>query len=118
MFKKIIFPAVFILFCAVILGLSIRGHPGNPKSNDLNSPYWKDDGPLELSPDRGRFVLTYSLVEDNSFFFSTDLARFTTPDLGYFKGKYVSLFAPGLSYLLIPGYYLGRYFGASQIGAL
>lgn len=108
---------VFFLFCAVILFFSLRGLPGNPTAKELNTQAWKDNGPFELSPERGRFALLYSLVEDNSFSFSTDLARFTVPDLGYFHGKYVSLFAPALSFLLIPGYVFGKAIGISQVGA-
>jgi hypothetical protein len=105
------------LFCAVILSLSIRGILGNPRAENLNDPQWKDEGPMELSPERGRFALMYSLVEDKSFFFSVPLARFAAPDVAQSKGKFVSLFAPALSYIIIPGYLLGKAIGISQIGS-
>src|SRR3989344_175497 len=117
MFKKVILPISTVLFCAFILLLSLRGQAGNPDSGKLNSDIWKDNGPLELSPERGRFALTYSLVEDKSFFFNDRIAHFATPDLGFFNGKYVSLFAPGLSFLIVPGYILGKYLGATQLGS-
>jgi len=85
--------------------------------DDLNSITWKENGPFELSPERGRFALTYSLVEERSLNFSTALARFVTPDLGYWDGKYVSLFAPAVSFLVIPGYLLGKFIGISQVGS-
>lgn len=119
MFKKIFSSAlviVLVLFCGIVLSMSLRGLPGNPTSLELNNNQWKDDGPLELSPERGRFALTYSLIEDKSFFFSLPIARFATPDLGYKNGNFVSLFAPGVSFLVIPGYLLGKIFGASQVG--
>lgn len=97
--------------------LSLRGVSGNPSEFDINSSYWKDNGPFELSPERGRFALTYSLVEDKSFEFNLPIARFATPDLGFINGKYVSLFAPGISFLIIPGYQIGKVFGFSQVGA-
>lgn len=100
-----------------MLSLSLRGNIGNPKEEDLNDIRWKEDGPFELSPQRGRFGLTYSLVENNSPFFSIPLARFITPDLGYINDRYVSLFAPGVSFLIAPGYIVGKYFGASQVGS-
>ena len=110
--------ALLILFCTVILALGIRGLSGNPTADELNSPAWKDSGPLELSPERGRFALLYSIVEDNSLQFSLPIARFATPDLGLSPdGKYVSLFAPAVSFMAIPGYVIGKYFGASQVGA-
>src|SRR3990167_9827779 len=105
---------LLILFCTVILALGIRGLSGNPTAEELNSFQWKDSGPLELSPERGRFALLYSIVEDNSLQFSLPIARFATPDLGLSPdGKYVSLFAPAVSFIAIPGYVIGKYFGAS-----
>ena len=104
------------LFCVLILMLSIRGIAGNPDSYNLNTNFWKEDGPFELSPERGRFALVYSLIEDNSFYFSLDIARFAMPDLGYKNGHFVSLFAPGVSFLVIPGYIIGRFFEAGQVG--
>lgn len=104
-----------IIFC--VLAISVRGLLGVPSISDLNTKVWTDDGPLELSPDRGRFALLYSVVEDQAVHFSLPIARFATPDVGYHEGNYVSLFAPGVSFLAIPGYLLGKYFGASQVGA-
>ena len=59
----------------------------------------------------------YSIVENKSFQFSTDVARLATPDLGYKNGHFVSLFAPGTSLIMIPGYLLGKIYGASHLGA-
>lgn len=105
------------IFCSTILFLTFKGLPGNPGESDLLQNRWRDDGPFELSPERGRFALTYSIVEKRSFHFSTNIARFIFPDVAYKDGRYVSLFAPGVSYLLIPGYLAGRMFGYSQAGS-
>lgn len=107
---------LFVVCMAVMLGVSVRGIAGNPTHETLNTDQWKDEGPLELSPDRGRFALTFSLMEDKSFSFALPVARFATPDLGYKDGKYVSLFAPGVSFVVIPGYILGKMVGLSQVG--
>jgi hypothetical protein len=116
--KKALITLAFFLFCCLIMSLTLRGNSGNPDAGALNTPAWTSEGPLELSPDRGRFALLYSVVEDKSVKFSISLARFATPDLAVNKnGEYVSLFAPGVSFLAIPGYVIGRYFGASQVGA-
>lgn len=117
MMKHSLSTAFLTLFCVVVLAASLRGIPGNPTSAELSTEQWKEQGPLELSPDRGRFALAYSLVEDRSFQFSLPIARFATPDVGYENGRYVSLFAPGLSFLIIPGYLVGKTFGVSQVGA-
>ncbi len=109
---------LIILFCAAVLAFGLRGLPGNPTADELNSFTWKDSGPLELSPERGRFALLYSLIEDGSLQFSLPIARFATPDLGLSPdGHYVSLFAPAVSFIAMPGYIIGKYFGASQVGA-
>ena len=80
---------ILFLFSVLILTLSIRGVPGNPAENTLADPRWGEEGPLELSPERGRFALLMSIVEKGSFNFSLPLARFVTPDLGFKDGKYV-----------------------------
>lgn len=115
--KELVINALLVFFCSVVLALSVRGLPGNPTSETLADKSWIKEGPFELSPERGRFALTYSLVEDKSVSFSEDIARFTLPDLGYKNGKYVSLFAPGVSFISVPGYLLGRLLGVSQFGA-
>lgn len=106
------------IFLVVILAISLRGLPGNPTADMLNTDQWKQSGPLELSPERGRFALLYSVVEDHSFFFSLPVARLATPDLGLASdGRYVSLFAPTVSLMVLPGYVVGKWLGASQVGA-
>jgi hypothetical protein len=107
---------ITILISALVLFFSIRGVIGNPTAKELVQSQWRVNGPFELSPESGRFALTYSIVEDKSVFFSPDIARFTSPDVGYKDGHYVSLFAPALSYIVMPGYILGKYLGASQVG--
>ncbi len=116
LFKKITL-ILFFLFCALVLALSIRGIAGNPTSSLLNQPQWKGNGPFELSPERGRFALALSMIENKSFFYSLPIARFATPDLGFKDGNYVSLFAPGVSFLILPGFWIGNILGIGQVGA-
>src|SRR5258708_25211290 len=113
--KKIILFLLPYLFMIAILALSVRGIAGNPTQNELDNPSLKEDGPCELSPERGRFALLYSIVENNSFTFDVPIARFATPDLGTIHGNFVSLFAPGVSFVVIPGYLVGKIFGISQV---
>jgi len=107
---------ILVIFVAAILVLSVRGLPGNPTQTELNTTYWKDNGPFELSPERGRYALIYSLVEDHSFQLPTDIAKFTSPDVGFLNGHYVTIFAPSISLLGIPGYVIGKHFDAAQFG--
>jgi hypothetical protein len=116
-YKKLLGNILLILFLGTILVLSVRGLPGNPTPAQLNTTYWKDNGPFELSPERGRFAMLYSLVEDHSFHLAPSLAAFTSPDVGYWKNYYVSIFAPSISFMAIPGYIIGKHFGVSQFGS-
>ncbi len=116
MHKNLFSTFLLSLFCLIVLGLSLRGAEGNPTDSSINQAHWKNNGPFELSPERGRFALTYSLVEDKSFQFSDNIGKFASPDVAVHNGKFVSLFAPLLSFLTIPGYVFGKYFGISQVG--
>ncbi len=115
--KQILITTTVTIFVVVILTLTVRGTHGNPNAKDLQTSKWRGSGVFELSPERGRYGLLYSLIEDKSFYFSVDIARFILPDLGYKNGHYVSEFAPAVSFIAIPGYLIGKYFGASQVGA-
>lgn len=112
-----VMPFVLVSFVLLVILIGVtKGRFGSPDDTTLNSKSWTDNGPLELSPDRGRFALTYSIAEDQSVTFSLPVARFATPDLGFKDGYFVSLFAPGVSIVVLPGYLIGRMFNASQIG--
>lgn len=108
---------VLFVFVFGVLLFSLRGLPGTLSHEDLNDHYWTEGGPFELSPERGRFALIYSVIEDKSFTFALPIARFAAPDVGYYEGEYVSLFAPGVSFLALPGYMVGKMFGSTQVGS-
>lgn len=99
----------------MVLGTT-RGKPGNPRDYDLLQDAWKGNGPFELSPERGRYALIYSVLENRSYTFSPYLAVFTSPDVADIHNSYVSLFPPGLSYLTMPGFLIGRIYGLEQVG--
>lgn len=107
-----------VLIVILMLALGIRGLAGTPSATELLTNTWSIGGPLELSPERGRFALLYSIVEDRSLKFSLSVARLAVPDLAMTSaGEYVSLFAPAVSFIAAPGYMVGKMFGASQVGA-
>jgi hypothetical protein len=114
--KNLLTTIIIFILTGVVFAVSLRGHLGHPLANELNTAHWITEGPFELSPERGRFVITYSLLENKSFHFAPSIARFATPDLGYRNGKYVSLFFPGTSFIIMPGYILGAVFNATQLG--
>lgn len=107
-----------VLIVITMLALGVRGFSGVPSAAELLTNTWSIGGPLELSPERGRFALLYSIVEDRSLKFSLPVARLAVPDLAMTAaGEYVSLFAPAVSFIVVPGYIIGKIFGASQVGA-
>lgn len=112
---KFVLRLAAILFVMFVILLATKSQLGYPKIDELNTSAWTSSGPLELSPERARFALLYSIVEDDSFKFETEVARLATPDLGYKNGHFVSLFAPGTSLLMIPGYKLGELFSATHL---
>lgn len=112
-----IFLSILGILVVLVYALALRGLPGSPSAQELKSPSWRYDGPLELSPERGRYALVYSIAEDRSLQFSPDVAKLAIPDLAYSKsGQFVSLFAPGVSFIVLPGYWLGKIFGIAQVG--
>lgn len=115
--KEIWKKIILFLFCAFLLTLTVKGIAGSPSESDLTNPVWNETGPLEPSIEGGRFALLFSIVENKSFVFSEEIALLATPDLGYRDGKYISLFAPGVSIISIPGYLLGKAIGLSQVGS-
>jgi hypothetical protein len=114
--KKIIAATLFVLYLVTILSLSIRGVVGNPDEQSLYTNYYRDGGPFELSPERGRFALTYALAEYASPEITAPLARFAAPDVGFAEDKFVSIFAPAVSFIVLPGYMIGKLLGSSQVG--
>jgi hypothetical protein len=112
---------VFVLVAIITvlaLALVVKGFAGTPSATELSASSWSIGGPLELSPERGRLALLYSIVEDHSLKFSLPVARLAVPDLAMTSaGEYVSLFAPAVSFIAAPGYIIGKMLGASQVGA-
>lgn len=119
--EKIISFSILLLltvFVVVVLALTIRGVSGNPTPAEILTDLDSSEGkPFELSPERGRYALTQSVVENRSLSFSREIAEYVVPDLGYWDGKFVSLFAPGVSFIAVPFYLFGRAFGSAQLGA-
>lgn len=105
-----------ILLSSIILLATVHGEWGNPTQDDLLQLQWYQ-GPFELSPERGRYALTYSILENGSFSFSPELAAFAAPDVASLDDTFVSLFPPGLSYLIMPGYQLGKQYNLAQLGS-
>lgn len=114
--KKIATIAFVILTSLVLCIFVIKGDKGNPIANQTERNN-KFGGPFELSISAGRFALTESIVKYHSLFLTTDLARFSSPDVAEYKGRFISLFTPGISFLGVPFYVVGVPFGLPQFSS-
>ena len=108
---NILLVAVIALFTLL---LCVKGAAGKPiyfqteKSTVVG-------GPFESSNNTSRYALTESLAERGTVFFNTDEAKFASPDLVRHNGKFFSIFMPGISYIGVPFYLIGKYFGLQQL---
>src|SRR3989344_440537 len=113
--KNLTLSILIILFGSLFYLLTLRGVPGNIKPGDIKNNLDQVTKPLELSPERGRFILTMSLVENRSFSLTKKLGEAAYPDVGFHDGKLYIFFAPGVSILAIPFYTMGKIFNLSQV---
>jgi hypothetical protein len=105
------------LFVTLVLAFTLTGD-----NQPLNNQYFENPetlglGHFENSPPRARFALTYAIAEQKTTILNTSLAKFSTPDLAKSGDNYVSLFAPGPSVVVIPGFIVGKALGSAQTGA-
>ncbi len=71
--------------------------------------------PFELSNSSARYALTEALGEQHTVFLTRELARFSAPDVVDYKGKFISIFTPGISFIGLPFYILGKSIGIEQL---
>jgi hypothetical protein len=115
-YKEFIVIFSIVLFSAAFYAVTLRGAAGNPDPVTIKQDWEGDTKPFELSPERGRFAHVMSLAENNSYALTKELADFVYPDLGYSDGKFFSFFAPGMSYMAVPFYLIGKSIGLAQVG--
>ena len=115
--KNFITLTLLLLFCITLYTLTVRGQFGNLRADQVKGNLDQATKPFELSPERGRYILTLSLSEYKSFALTQELADAAFPDIGYYKGRYYLYFAPGISLLSLPLFNLGKNFNLSQVAA-
>ncbi len=107
---------ITFLISLVLLTFTLRGQYGNFNLNNsselINTQLI---GQFESSHERATFAETISLIETHSFKLNKNLAIFSSPDVGFYKGNFFSLFPPGVSLLILPLYLLGRLYGLAQV---
>lgn len=114
MIKRIILATIIAIFSFFLLAGYFKGDKGNPLYFQTQHDT-RLGGPFEASNSTGRYALTESVVNNGSLFLSLPLAKFSSPDVVEYKGKFISIFTPGISFLGIPFYIIGKYFGIPQI---
>ncbi len=115
---KDILISILIFFVGLTLyAATIRGVPGNPGGAMVKNNLDQASKPLELSPERGRYLLVMSLAEDHSFSLNKTLADAAFPDVGWHNGKFYIFFAPGVSVLAMPMYILGKKYQLAQVAS-
>lgn len=105
-----------LLFCIVALlsSFAIKGEVGNPFYFQVE----KDErvgGPFESTFSNSRYALVEAIVENKTFFFTDEQAKFSAPDISYYNGNYFSIFTPGVSFLAMPLYFVGRALDLPQL---
>ncbi len=104
---------IFLGFFLYIL--TLRGVYGNLPASAVKNNLDQATKPFELSPERGRFLLTQNLSEHSSFALSKEQADAASPDVGYYKGNFYIFFAPGISLFALPFYNLGLKYNLAQV---
>ncbi len=114
--SKIIFTILIFLFSSILMLFAIKGRVD--KLDNLYYQQQKDtsvSGPFESSNSNARYALTEAIIKDKSFLLSPDLAKFASPDVVQYKGKFISIFTPGISLIGVPFYLLGEKIGIPQL---
>ncbi len=112
--KDILVSIVIFLIGILLYAATLRAVPGNPTGNMVKNNLDQATKPLELSPERGRYLLVMSLAENGSFSLNQTLADAAYPDIGWYQGKFYIFFAPGISVLALPMYLVGKPYGLAQ----
>ncbi len=105
-----------MLASILLLALAYKGNRGNPVAyqNDYNTQV---GGPFESSNSNARYALTQAIVESNTFTLNEKQARFSSPDVIKVGEKFFSIFTPGVSFIAVPFYLLGKSLGIPQLGS-
>lgn len=114
--NKIVVALVLLISFFVLVG-STKGTIRNGTLADQGDYDVEVATPLELSNSTSRYELTRSIVEKGSLFFDDRQLLNSAPDAVTYNGKHFTIFTPGISFLAVPFYAVGKYFGVPQIGA-
>lgn len=68
----------------------------------------KVGSPFESSGSTSRYALTQAIADSGTIYLNNNRAEFASPDVSGSGGKYFSLFNPGVSFMGVPFYWLGK----------
>ncbi len=104
------------IVCLFLLTFVLKGSRKNNDTLNFQLGYDKTiGGPFESSGSTSRYALTEAFVKFNTLFFNTQQSQFAAPDVSEYKGKYFSIFTPGVSFLAVPFYLVGNVFQLPQL---
>lgn len=110
-------PLLLAMLGILLYGLTLRGVYGKPEISQVKDNLDQATKPFELSPERGRYAIVVALAEDGTFALRKELGEMVYPDVGYFRGRFYSYFAPGISVFALPFYRLGLAWNIPQVAA-
>lgn len=116
--KNIKILSLFLFFGITILLImaGIKGKVGETllyQSSDVKNI--EISGPFESSGSTSRYALTEAIVEDKTIILNEQRAKFASPDVAEYNGKYFTLFTPGVSFIGVPFYFIGKILKIPQI---
>jgi len=115
--KSFLFTFLLLSIITSAYLFTIKGSWGNPTGGQFKNNLDQATRAFELSPERDRYVLIMSLINDHRFNLSKVLADAAYPDTGYYQGRYYIYFTPGISLLAIPLYLIGQHYHLAQVAS-
>ena len=108
------------LFLIIILSIglyltTVRGTFGNPEVGRNSGSLAAATGPFESSHERAPYALLVSLVENRSLSLTKTLVDFASPDTVFTEDKFFIIFPPGISFIAMPFYILGKSYNVAQL---
>jgi hypothetical protein len=109
------FIVVLSLFLSLLAFRGLPGEDGKPlRFQDYSDYHTFPTSPFEVTNSNSRYSLIESIVERHTLFFTDAQAKFSAPDIVYYQGRFFSIFTPGISFLAIPFYLLGKAINLTQ----
>ena len=113
--QKTIYLILVVLVGLLFYSATIRAIKGNPDAVGIYKSRINRVGPFETSHEISSYAQVVSFVKYKRLDIPKELADLAPPDIGYYDGRFYSLFPPGLPLLAIPFFLLGEMFNLAQL---